>query len=123
MGSEEVNILAGLSPETINLINATWPLLVMLLIFYFMIYRPQKKEEKQRAQMLSSLKKGDRVITVGGIHGTISAISENIVTLKVAEKVEIDFAKAAIKQVLNQGKKSNEAGKKGTETGKKGNDK
>lgn len=95
------------SPETQNLIAASWPIVLMAIIFYFMLYRPQKKEQKQRTEMLSSLKKGDKVVTMGGIHGTITAISDKIVTLKVAEKVEIEVSKAAVSHLKNQPPKGN----------------
>lgn len=81
------------SPEVLN---SLVPFLLMGIVFYFMLYRPQKREQQKRDKLLSGLKKGDRVITVGGIYGTITAITEKTVTLKVAEKVEIDFSKSAV---------------------------
>jgi preprotein translocase subunit YajC len=74
----------------------------MIVIFYFLFYRPQKKEQKKRSDMLGSLKKGDRVVTIGGMHGTITAFSDDTVTLKVAEKLEIEFNRSAISQVKNR---------------------
>ncbi|MDU2066335.1 MAG: preprotein translocase subunit YajC, partial [Sporomusaceae bacterium] len=49
-----------------------WPIVLMVVIFYFLLYRPQQKEQKKRAEMLDSLKKGDRIITSGGLYGTIT---------------------------------------------------
>jgi preprotein translocase subunit YajC len=71
----------------------------MLVIFYFLFYRPQKNEQKKRSDMLGSLKKGDRVVTIGGMHGTITAFGDDTVTVRVAEKVEIDFNRSAIGSV------------------------
>lgn len=68
----------------------------MGVVFYFLLYRPQKKEQQRRASMLSSLKKGDRIITAGGIHGQITAINDKIVTIKVADKVEINISRSAV---------------------------
>lgn len=75
------------------------PVLVMILIFYFLLYRPQKKARQERDAMLSSLKVGSRVITIGGIYGTIVGLSNEIVRLKVADKVEIEVARGSINGV------------------------
>ena len=71
----------------------------MGLIFYFMLYKPQKKEQQKRASMLGALKKGDKVITVGGMYGVVTAIDDKKIVLKVADKVEIEFVKTAVNQV------------------------
>lgn len=78
--------------DTMAMINAIWPFILMGGIFYFMLYRPQKQEQQKRQRMLDSLKKGDKVVTIGGMFGVITAISEKKVTLKLAEDVEVDFA-------------------------------
>ena len=80
--------------DTMAMINAIWPFILMGGIFYFMLYRPQKQQKRQR--MLDSLKKGDKVVTIVGMFGVITAISEKKVTLKLAEDVEVDFARSAI---------------------------
>lgn len=72
------------------------PIALMILIFYFLLYRPQKKARQERDAMLSSLKVGARVITIGGIYGTIVGLTDEIVRLKVAEKVEIEVARGSI---------------------------
>jgi preprotein translocase subunit YajC len=82
--------------EAMNIVNTVWPFLLMGLIFYFMLYRPQKKEQKKRADMLSSLRRGDKVVTLGGICGEISKVNENNVILKIAEDIEVKVIKGAI---------------------------
>lgn len=72
---------------------------VMLGVFYLLLIRPQQQQAKRRRQMLEALKKGDRVITAGGLHGEITAIKDDTVMLRVAEKVELKFSKSAISQV------------------------
>lgn len=94
--------MPGLSPETAQMLGSYMPLLLMAFIFYFLLYRPQKKEQKKRSQMLDSLKRGDKVITLGGIYGVIIAITEKKVTLRVAEKVEIEVLRSAISGPQNQ---------------------
>lgn len=75
------------------------PIILMVLIFYFLLYRPQKKAQEERSQMLNGLKVGNRVITLGGIYGTIVSLTDEIVTLKIADKVEIEVARSAINGV------------------------
>lgn len=82
--------------DMIAMINAIWPFILMGGIFYFMLWRPQKKEQQKRQNMLESLKKGDKIITIGGMYGTITNISEKKVTVEVAENVEINFVRSAI---------------------------
>ncbi|MGI6097625.1 MAG: preprotein translocase subunit YajC [Dethiobacteria bacterium] len=77
------------------------PIILLFVLFYFMLIRPQQKQQKQRQEMINNLKKGDRVITIGGIHGLITDISENEVTLRVADNVNIKFNKNGVGQVIN----------------------
>ncbi len=76
------------------------PLLLMIVVFYFLLIRPQKKKDKQVKDMLAALKPGDRVTTIGGIYGTITAIREDLITLAVGQtKTEMVFARWAIRNV------------------------
>ncbi|MBR1920012.1 MAG: preprotein translocase subunit YajC [Spirochaetales bacterium] len=74
----------------------------IILIFYFLIIRPQKKREKETKDMLNALKKGDKVVSIGGIHGTVISVKENTVVVKVDDNARIEFTKSAISQVLNK---------------------
>ena len=85
--------------------QAVLPVLIMVVIFYFMLYRPQQKQQKKRQVLLDSLKKGQKVLTIGGIHGEIVTLSEDTAVLRVAEKVEMTFARSAIAQVLGKDQK------------------
>ena len=85
-----------LSPETAQFIQASWPIALMAVIFYFMLYRPQKKEQKKRSNLLDNIKKEDRIVTIGGIHGTITALTDKTVMLRIAEKVEIKISRTAV---------------------------
>jgi preprotein translocase subunit YajC len=90
---KEVNLL----PEDIQqMVLQFWPIVLMIVIFYFLLYRPQQKEQKKRALMLGNLKKGDRVVTNGGLFGTITGFTDKKITIKVAEKVEVDIARSAV---------------------------
>lgn len=89
-----------------NMLMSYGPIIVMVVIFYFMLYKPQKKEQKRRREMLDSLKKGNKVMTIGGIYGEISVIRENTIMLKVAEKVEIEVSRASVNANISQEKKA-----------------
>ena len=78
------------------------PLILVVLIFYFLIIRPQQKQQKQRQQMLDSLQKNDKVITIGGIHGTIKDINDDIIKLKIAENLTITISRFGVQQVANE---------------------
>lgn len=80
------------------------PIILMVLIFYFLLYRPQKKAQEARTKMLDSLKVGNRIITVGGIFGTIVSLTDEIVTIKIAEKVDIEVSRSAINGVAEDKK-------------------
>ena len=82
------------------------PILLMILIFYFLLYRPQKRAHDARNKMLDALKVGNRVITLGGIYGTITKLSDEIVTVKIADKVEVDVSRNAINGVVDNVKES-----------------
>lgn len=72
------------------------PLIFIFVIFYFLLIRPQQKKQKEHANLVASLKSGDRVITTAGIHGLITNVKENTVSLKVADNVKIEMDRAAI---------------------------
>lgn len=75
------------------------PLILIFVIFYFLLIRPQQRRAKEHRQMLENIKKGDKVITSGGIYGVIEAVGTNTVTLKIAENVKVKFGKSYIATV------------------------
>jgi preprotein translocase subunit YajC len=79
-----------------GMMGALLPLLLMFLVFYVLLIRPQQKRSKQHKEFLNSLQKGDEVITSGGIHGKVTGITENVVTLEVADKVRIKVQRGNI---------------------------
>lgn len=72
------------------------PLVLLLGLVYFTMIRPQQVQQRKRQEMLSSLKRGDNVVTIGGIHGTVATIGEDTVRLQVSESVEIEMNKTSI---------------------------
>jgi preprotein translocase subunit YajC len=81
----------------------TWqtlaPFVLMFAIFYFLLIRPQQKKQKQRTSMLSALKKGDKIVTVGGLHGTIEEIADDTVVVKVNDVTKLTFDRASVNNV------------------------
>ena len=75
------------------------PILAMVAIIYFLLIRPQQKEQKRHRDMIASLKKGDEVITAGGLYGRITALNEEKITLKVSENTRIVVERSKIAQV------------------------
>lgn len=77
-------------------LGAFLPFILILAVFYFLIIMPQRKKDQEHKQMLESLKRGDKVITNGGIYGRIVDIKENKLTIEIAKGVEIEILKVAI---------------------------
>ena len=74
----------------------------IFLIFYFMIIRPQQKRATEREKLLSSIEKGDKVITSGGVHGTVAGVEEKTILLQVTENVKLKIERSAITTILNR---------------------
>lgn len=77
------------------------PLLFMIVIFYFLLIRPQQKKQKEHQSMLSQLKKGDRILTSGGLYGLIERVKDDgTLVIKIADNVKVEFAKSAVASVV-----------------------
>jgi preprotein translocase subunit YajC len=79
-----------------SFITSIIPFAAIIAIFYFLIIRPQNKKQKDTQKMLSALKKGDKVVTIGGIHGTIQSVKESSVIVRVDENTKLEFSRSAI---------------------------
>jgi preprotein translocase subunit YajC len=75
---------------------------LIIMIFYFLVIRPQNRRQKETRQMLSQLKKGDKVQTSGGIRGVVTAVKEDAVTIKVDDVTKVEFAKASVTSIIEQ---------------------
>ena len=76
------------------------PLVIVFIIFYFLIFRPQQRQQKIRAQMLTALKRGDEVITNGGVYGKVTDLTDTTVMLQIANNVTIKVDRAQIGTVV-----------------------
>jgi len=86
--------------------QASWfstlmPLVIIFAIFYLLMIRPQQKQQKKHREMVAAMKKGDKVVTRGGMHGTVYGLTDAVVTLEVANDVRIKFSREAISAVVS----------------------
>ena len=72
---------------------------LVFVVFYFLIIRPQNKKQKEMKNMIAGVKKGDKIVTIGGIHGTVHAVKEGTVVVKVDDDCKIEFSKSAVATV------------------------
>lgn len=83
-----------------SMIGSILPFLLIILVFYFLILRPQQKRQKERQQMLESVKKGDKIVTTGGIHGTVEGIDGAELLVKIADNVKVKLDKSAVGNII-----------------------
>jgi len=102
--------------QTANPLVSFFPLILMFVIFYFLLIRPQQKKAKEHREMLASLRKGDRVLTTGGLYGRIVDMDGDVLTLEVADKIQIKVNRGYIAGLVSPENKAKQEDKK---TGKK----
>ncbi len=85
-----------------NFMGTIFLLVCFFLIFYLLILRPQQRRQKETKKMVSELKRGDRVLTSGGIYGTIWDVKDDIIVLKLTEELKVEAAKSAVQAVVNK---------------------
>ena len=92
------------------------PLILIFVIFYFLLIRPQQKKTKEHQVFLSNLKKGDGVVTTGGLHGEITGLTDTVVTLEIADNIRVKVSRQHIlgsKAAVTAGNEKEAAGKGG----------
>ena len=114
-----VNVAGGTTAETAvpasapvqpqhSVLGSFTPLILIMVAFYFLLFRPQQKREAKRREMINAVKKGDRVVTVGGIIGSVhKIIDEGEISLEVSENVRMRILKNAITEVLGKSNATN----------------
>ncbi len=90
----------GQAPAGGSMLTALLPFALVFVIFYFLLIRPQRTKQKKHAGMVEALKPGDKIITSGGIHGTIMGVQEDKIELRIASNTKIDISKNAISVIL-----------------------
>ena len=81
---------------------------LVFIIFYFLIIRPQNKKQKEAKKMIEAVKKGDKVVTIGGVHGTVASVKDGTIVVKVDDNCKIEFSKSAISAVTAKGEEKPE---------------
>src|SRR5882672_8439882 len=83
-----------------GMLQLVLPFAMMFAILYFIVLRPQQRQKADRERMLTAIKKGDRVVTTSGMHGTVIGLADHTVTLRVADQVKLEFDRAAVGRVV-----------------------
>lgn len=97
-------ILAQQTPDGGGFLQTIILFGLIFVIFYFMIIRPQQKRQKDRQKMLDALEKGDKIVTAGGIYGTVVGIEEKTVLVQIADNVKVKVDRGSIGNVLREAK-------------------
>ena len=105
----------GQQPGAGSFLQSIIPFVLIIGIFYMLIIRPQSKKRKETEKMLSAIKKGDKVITIGGLHGTVQSVRETTVIIKADDNVKLEFLRSAVSTVVTAAKedKSEDKGEEG----------
>ena len=83
-------------------LGAFLPLIIIFAIFYFLLIRPQQKKSKQHKQLLADLKKGDKIVSSGGLHGSITGLADDVVTVEISPKVRVKITRSSIAGVIRK---------------------
>ena len=83
-------------------LGAFLPLIIIFVIFYFLLIRPQQKKAKQHRQLLGALKKGDRVISSGGLHGVITGLTDDVITMEISPKIRVKVQRGSVAGVIKK---------------------
>ncbi len=86
----------AIAPQSLEGFGSLLPFLLIIVVFYFFMIRPQMKRQKELRKYREALKKGDKIVTTGGIYGKVSEIKDNIAVIEIAEGVKIKIDKSAI---------------------------
>jgi preprotein translocase subunit YajC len=86
--------------KIMEMLGTVLPLVLMFAIFYFLLIRPQQKQQKAVREMQNSLQKGDKIVTIGGLHGILDSIDENKIIVKVGDGTRLTFDRKSIREVV-----------------------
>lgn len=76
------------------------PLILMFVLFYFLLIRPQQKRQREIQQMQNELKKGDKIITIGGLHGVVDSVDESTIVIKCGDGSRLTYDRSAVREVI-----------------------
>jgi len=87
---------APAAPEQPSLLPSLVPMILIFVLFYFVLIRPQQKRQKEHAKLVASIKTGDKVVTNAGIHGIIANVKESTVIIRIADNTKVEFDRSAV---------------------------
>jgi len=102
MSLYDLFLMGAPAGESANPMTIFLPLILIFIVFYFFIIRPQKKKEDERKKMIEAVQKGNRVITIGGVHGTVTQVDESSVLVQVDNNTKLRIEKSALSSVLGK---------------------
>lgn len=85
-----------------SLFTSFIPILLLFVIFYFLLIRPQQKKQKQHQELISNLRRGDKIVTNGGLYGTVVDVKDHVLVLKIADDVKVELVKNAVATVIEK---------------------
>lgn len=88
-----------MQPQTVPPLLQLMPIFLIFIIFYFLLIRPQQKQEKERQLMLKNIKKNDEVVTAGGLHGVVLNLKDKTVTVRIDDNVKVEIDRSAISRI------------------------
>jgi preprotein translocase subunit YajC len=94
-------LLAAETAGGSGLLGMILPFVLMFAVFYFLLIRPQQKKQKQRTSMLGQIKKGDKISTIGGLHGTVVELADDTVVIRVNDTTKMTFERSAINNIIS----------------------
>jgi preprotein translocase subunit YajC len=83
-----------------DMLTTLGPIILMFVLFYFLLIRPQQKKQKAVAQMQNELKKGDKIVTIGGLHGIVDAVDEGVIVVKCGDGSRLTYDRNAVRDVV-----------------------
>ncbi len=86
-----------------DLLSAMFPFIILFIVFYFLLIRPQSKRAKEHKQMIEALKKGDEIVTAGGLMGKVIEVGDNFVELELADNIQVKLERASVAKVMPKG--------------------
>lgn len=100
-----MNLLTGIFLQQAQggfeqLLSTIVPFLLIILVFYFLILRPQQKRQKERQKLLESVRKGDKIVTTGGMHGLVEGVEDKILLVKIDDNVKVKIDKSAVAVIM-----------------------
>jgi len=102
LGSQQTSTTGATGGGGAQLVTMLVTFGLIIVVFYFLVIRPQNKKQKDAKKMLEGVRKGDRVVTIGGMHGFVESVKDDAIVLKVDDNVKIKFSKSAVSQVLER---------------------